>query len=88
VPVVAISADTAEDSIALARKRDIPFPLVHDEDLRAALAYGVAMDGEDIAVPAVFVIDAEGRIRWKQVGESLWDRPSVEDILARVDEVR
>ncbi len=88
MPVVAISADSAEDSIVLARKERIPFPLIHDVGLKAALAYGVAMDGEDIAVPAVFVIDGHGRIHWKQVGESLWDRPKVEDVLARVDEVR
>jgi len=86
--VVGISADEAQDSAALARKQEIPFPLVHDEGLRAALAYGVAMEGEDIAVPAVFVIDGERRIHWKHVGESLWDRPSVEDILAMVDELR
>lgn len=88
MPVVAISADTADDSAVLARKEKIPFPLVHDEGLKAALAYGVAMEGEDIAVPAVFVVDGKGRIYWKQVGESLWDRPRVEDVLARVDEVR
>jgi len=49
------------------------------------MAYGVAMDGDDIAIPATFVISRVGRIHWRKIGESMHDRPSVEAILAAVD---
>jgi peroxiredoxin len=63
----------------------IQFPLLRDADLKVANAYGVAMKGKDIAVPAVFVISREGRIVFKAIGESPADRASLSDILAAVD---
>jgi len=44
-------------------------------------AYGVAMEGKDIAVPATFVIDTDKSILWKYVGENMTDRPPEEEIL-------
>jgi len=61
---------------------------LRDEGLRVALAYGVAMEGRDIAVPAVFVVLPSGLIYWKQVGESVADRPSNAQILDILDEAR
>ncbi|MBL9023924.1 MAG: peroxiredoxin family protein [Myxococcales bacterium] len=86
--IVAISVDSKEDSLTLAGKLAIRFPLLADPGLKTALAYGVAMDGEEIAVPSVFVISKDKRIRFKQVGESVVDRPSVGDILDEVDKAR
>ena len=83
--MVAISVDSKEDSVGLAGKLAIRFPLLADPGLKTALAYGVAMDGEEIAVPAVFVIAKDKRVHFKQVGESVVDRPSVGDILEQVD---
>jgi peroxiredoxin len=88
VSVVAISVDSQEDSAAFAGKLSIRFPLLADPGLKTALAYGVAMEGEEIAVPAVFVIDKSKRIRFKHVGESVVDRPSVSDILDEVDRIK
>jgi hypothetical protein len=42
------------------------------------------MQGQDIAVPAVFVVRKDGAIAWKQVGENMTDRASPRDILAQV----
>lgn len=58
--------------------------LLGDPDLRVAIAYGVAMQGRDIAVPAVFVVRADRGIAWKQVGENMTDRASPAEILAHV----
>jgi len=49
------------------------------------MAYGVAMEGRDIAVPSVFVVLPNGTIFWKQVGESIADRPSNAELLDVVD---
>ena len=45
------------------------------------MKYGVAMEGRDIAVPAVFIVDRKGAIRFKYVGESMTDRPSIDDLV-------
>ena len=79
--VAAISADEVEDSVQLADSLAIGFPLLSDTDLKAAVAWGVAMEGRDIAVPATFVVTQDRKIFWKKVGESMTDRPSNEEIL-------
>lgn len=74
--------------MGLAGKLGISFPLLADPGLKTALRYGVAMDGEDIAVPATFIVSKDKRIVYERVGESLTDRPSVSDLLERIDAMR
>ncbi|MBK6520627.1 MAG: redoxin domain-containing protein [Polyangiaceae bacterium] len=81
VAVAAISVDEVEESVTLANKLSITFPLLHDVDLKVALAYGVAMQGDEIAVPAVFVVNTAKRITYQHVGESVMDRPSASTLL-------
>lgn len=81
VEIAAISVDSREDSAQLAKSLELPFPLLEDVDLRVALQWGVAMEGRDIAVPAVFVVLPNGTIFWKKVGESMADRPTNAQIL-------
>lgn len=81
VEVAAISVDSQEDSAELSKSLELPFPLLEDKDLKVALQYGVAMEGRDIAVPSVFVVLPNGSIFWKQVGESIADRPTNAQIL-------
>jgi len=88
VGLAAISVDSKDESVTLAGKLSIQFPLLADPGLATALAYGVAMEGEEIAVPAVFVVTRDKRIAFKHVGESVVDRPSVGDILDEVDKLR
>jgi peroxiredoxin len=81
VSLVAISVDTLEESVGLAGKLDIQYPLLSDEGLKTALAYGVAMDGDDIAVPSVFIVGTDMKVKFAYVGESVTDRPSPDRIL-------
>lgn len=81
VEVAAISVDSQEDSAELSKSLELPFPLLEDKDLKVALQFGVAMEGRDIAVPSVFVVLPNGSIFWKQVGESIADRPTNAQIL-------
>ncbi len=82
---MAISADTVEESQELAAKIGVGYHLLSDADVAVASAYGVAMDGDDIAIPAVFVIDRAGRIAWRKIGETMTDRPTLERVLDRLD---
>lgn len=85
---MAISVDAVEESVTLANKLSISFPLLRDEDLKVALAYGVAMKGDEIAVPAVFVINRSKRITYQHVGESVMDRPSASTLLEKAKEAK
>jgi len=61
------------------------FPLLADPQHQVAEAYGVYnLLGDQLAAPAVFVIDPDGRIRWSYIGQGSQDRPSAADILARL----
>jgi peroxiredoxin len=82
--MVAVSVDAAADSSKLAADLGLHYPLLSDADLRIASAYGVAMQGRDIAVPSVFVVGRDRTIAWKKVGEDMTDRPSAGEVLAQV----
>lgn len=86
VGLAAISVDTTDDSAQLARELVIDFPLLSDPGLRVALSYGVAMAGQEIAVPAVFIVLPNHQIFWARVGETIADRPSNEELLSKVDQ--
>lgn len=84
---MAISVDEAEDSNKLAGTLGIRFPLLSDPDLKAALSFGVAMDGQDIAVPSVFIVGKDGRIHYRYIGESVTDRPSPSDLIEAIKKI-
>ena len=49
----------------------IEYPMLADSDYTVSEAYGVYnLLGDDLAAPAVFVIDTDGHIVWRQVGQS------------------
>ena len=83
ISVVAISADGSEESAAYVAEEGIRIPLLSDPKLAVISAYGVAMDGGDIAVPAVFIIRPDRTIAWRYVGETMADRPNSAGLLER-----
>ena len=70
----------------------ISFPFLLDEDRRVTKAYGVyhaiGTDALNIAHPATFVIDREGKIRLIYVGIDQRDRMPVEAILEVLRSIR
>ncbi len=53
----------------------IEYPLLADPDLAVIDAYGVRHpdgvgEGRDIARPAIFLIDRQGRIAWRQLTDN------------------
>jgi peroxiredoxin len=70
----------------------ISFPFLLDEDRRVTKAYGVyhaiGTDALNIAHPATFVIDRQGRIRLLYVGMDQHDRLPVEAILETLRAIR
>ena len=61
-----------------------PFQLLYDTDLTLTRALNIE---DNIAVPTSLLLDREGIIRWCHVGKDRTDRPSVQEILARIAEL-
>jgi len=67
-------------------KQPVPFPFLLDEDRRVTRSYGVhqalGKDGFNIAHPATFVLDREGKVRYSHVGKSQTDRAPMDQVMA------
>ena len=61
--VVAISSDPAETQQRFAEEQHLPFPLLADEELDAAAAFGIVDAPSKRAQRAAFVADAQGVIQ-------------------------
>ena len=90
VSIAAISVDSNEESRRLAASEHYTIPLLSDSQAQTIRAYGVLHplgreDGHDIARPAEFLVDADGRIRWENLTETLLARLRPETVLAVVD---
>lgn len=93
--VLAVSVDAPEESLALAERLKIKYPLLSDPSRKTTKAYK-ALDPEsnpffdpdarhpNISKAVVFVIDPDGAIQWKYVSANLHDRPTTRQILDAV----
>ena len=55
-------------------KVGVTFQLYSDPDLSAITKWGVLDEGNDIALPATFIVDRSGKILFRYVGENASDR--------------
>ena len=60
---------------------ELPFPVLLDPDLKAVQAFNIRAD---LSLPATYIFDREGIMRWGFVGEKPHERPSVEVLLREV----
>jgi peroxiredoxin Q/BCP len=86
VQVVAVSAEAAPAGEAYLRGHPMPFPIVVDADHTVFDAYDVASKAMSLGQrPAVFVIDAEGVVRYDHVGTQQWQIPGDEAVLGLLE---
>jgi peroxiredoxin len=68
-----------------------PFPVLFDQTRKATRAYGVyhalGHDAYNIAHPATFVIDRDGRVRWIAISPNQHERPAIQDTLTAIDDL-
>jgi peroxiredoxin len=58
------------------------YPVLSDANHQAAEAFGVYnLLKDNLAAPSVFIIDTDGQIVWRHIGQSPQDRPGVQQIL-------
>ena len=95
--ILALSVDTPEDlqrmvdRISADDNRAPRFPFLTDEGHRVIDRYGLfnADDprGRQIAHPATYIIDRDGRVRWKFVEVDYQQRPGNEELLSVLAEL-
>ncbi len=81
--VWAISPQGLASHEQFARKYDLPFPLLADEGLKVSRQYGITLGGAGLR-RSVFVVDADGILRWKHVTLVGLTFPSAEAISAQL----
>ena len=80
--VLAISVDDLSGATKVVQDMNIPFPILYDPSREVPRLYGVyGLFGDELATPSTFVVDREGVLRWKYVGQRVGDRPSTSEIL-------
>jgi peroxiredoxin len=84
--LVGISVDGPWCHAAFARERGLTFPLLSDAEPKGAVArrYGVYREANGITERALFVIDADGIIRWSYVSP-IAENPGAVGLLAALD---
>ena len=80
--VVAISAESPERSEAYLRSHPLPYPTLVDADHSVFDAYDVTSRLISLGQrPALFVLDAEGVVRFEEVGAQQYNIPPNENVL-------
>lgn len=46
------------------------------------------MEGQDIAVPSVFIVGTDGHVHYRHIGESVTDRPSPSELLEAAEKIK
>lgn len=64
-----ISSDGIEACRRYQAELSLPFPVLSDEERRAIRDYAAWNREEDVAVPALYVVDSAGAVRLKMLGQ-------------------
>ena len=89
--LLAVSVDPPGRSLQVVSKNSLNFSILSDVDREVIRLYGLfhakgAPDGSDIAIPAMFLVDREGRIVWRRVSSRIQDRADPQVVLAKIAE--
>ncbi len=76
-----------ESAVAMKEKSDVDFNVVYDDNLTMAKNMGLLHEGAipirdiDLAQPATFLFDSNGKVIWSYVSTNYRIRPDTMDIL-------
>ena len=80
--VVAVSSEPAETLWRAADRHNLPFPVLHDPDMKATRAFEVADEPAKRSIRSIFVIDSDGALLHTNRG---FNPSNVDQILAVID---
>lgn len=86
--VVGISSDSVESHRKFAEHHDLPLRLLSDADTKIATLYGARSIIPGRVARSVFVIDAEGILRYKDVRPLGLFKPKDDDIISAIREAQ
>ena len=86
--VLGVSVDSWYANQEFARKLNLSFPLLSDFDHAASTAYGVLMVDKRYSGRALFVVDKQGRIVWREIAPTPTEIPSTAEALAALEALR
>ena len=83
--VLAISTDDLSTAGRIIASTSAPFPILYDPAAGAVREFGVYdLLHDGLATPSTFVVDKRGVIRWKYVGQGIYDRPALSEVLEQL----
>jgi peroxiredoxin len=86
--VIAIGPEDPPSFAQWWQEHDMPFVGAGDPDHRVADLYGQEVNLVKLGrMPAQFVIDQDGRIRYQHHSNAMWDIPANEEILRLLDQL-
>lgn len=84
-----MSVDNLTEAGYVVDSLGLEFPIMYDPQAEVVKEYGVFnLLNDDRATPSTFVIDTQGKIRWKYVGRSISDRASNQTIIAQLKQLQ
>ncbi len=84
--VLAIAPDTLERARGYFQRHNIPFPCLPDPDRQVYRLYDVKSAMVSLGQrPGLFVIDAQGVVRYAYLGWQQWEIPSIDETLRQLD---
>jgi len=83
--VLGISVDSWYSNQEFARRLGLSFTLLSDFDRAASAAYGVLIPERGYSNRALFVVDKQGRVAWREIAPTPTEIPSAEDALAALE---
>ena len=85
--VIAVGPEDAKNFSKFWLKNKMPFPGIPDPEHKIAKLYGQQVKPLKFGrMPALVVIDKEGRLRYGHYGDSMSDIPTDEEILTMLDD--
>ncbi len=87
--LLAISVDPPKKSLAVVQKQHLGFSILSDRDCKVIRDYGILHEGGgphggDIAVPAMFLIDRDGKLVWFHKAKRITDRALPREVLEAI----
>jgi peroxiredoxin len=83
--ILAISVEELDKGRRVSDLLDLQYPVLSDPDHRVVEEYAVDnLLGDGLATPSIFLVDQEGILQWKYVGQDTTDRPGNEVILEQL----
>ena len=87
--MLAISAESPERSEAYLRSHPLPYPTLVDADHEVFDAYDVTSRMMSLGQrPALFVVDADGIVRFEEVGAQQYNIPRNDKVLEVLESLR